>query len=164
MILQNPYLIAPTTAPTAAAVAPAAATTTAAAPWSPKWQLSFSFVLLVCLGVILFFWFSMQSDGYSGSRRIWYFLAFVVALISGMGVIQGQYHPLILAFLFIVPVVNIILLETYLCDLDHAPRKLPPIRTAGIVINIVAIVSVLVVMWSRTAWGTTTGITHTPLL
>jgi mannitol-specific phosphotransferase system IIBC component len=161
MILQNPYLISATvSAPVESDVSSG---TLVATSWSPKWQLSFSIVLLVCLGVILFFWFSMQSDGYSGSRRIWYFLAFVVAAIAGMGVIQGQYHPLILAFLFIVPVVNIILLETYLCDLDHAPRKLPAIRTTGIVINIVAIVFVLVVMWSRSAWQGSS-LKHTPRL
>jgi hypothetical protein len=157
MILQNPYLIygKPLEAGAGAAGAGAALvdSPTALVMWSPKWQLIFSFVLLVCLGVILFFWFSMQSDGYSGSRRMWYFLAFVLAAIAGMAVVQGMYHPFIVAFLFIVPVVNIILLETYLCDLDYAPRKLPAIRTSGIVINIVAIVFVFMVMWSRRGVG-----------
>lgn len=113
-------------------------------------RLAVGMVQLILLSVFLYLWIAIRLDNRTAARMMWYVMALAVAALTSLLVANaGECHA-ILAVLFVVPVLNVILFETYLCDQDKAPRKLKALRIIAISINSAA---VLLVLWGIVQYG-----------
>lgn len=113
------------------------------------------FIQLAIVSIFLYLWIAIRLDNRTVSRIMWYVMAIAFAVLASFCALnQGEnsnaISHAISAFLFILPVLNIVLFETYLCDQDKAPRKLKTLRTIAIIINSIGI---LLILWNIIQYG-----------